>query len=147
MLFASDKKYFAVLYQICCQVAIMNFLLQKKDKPQFSLKSIENSNLFQRRVANCHNDNHEFSRQMLIKLNHVAADDKNDKFTNTTSGKSADNSPSNGTRFQTFGGVGGNMESQLGKSVTIEVNRGFVLIRTHVVDGAISSKFNFTADV
>lgn len=41
--------------------------------------------------------------------------------------KSADNSPLSGTRFQTFSETtSGNMETQMGKSVTIEVNRGLV---------------------
>lgn len=113
----------------------MNYLLNKKTKPQFSLKSIDNSNLFQRRVTNptCHIDNHEFSREMLInyKLNNVAVDeDKNDriKITNTTTRKSANNSPSNGTRLQIFSEICGNMETQLGKSVKFEVNRWLVVV-------------------
>lgn len=90
---------------------------------------------------------------MLINygLNH---EDKNDIITNTMILKSADNSPaSNGTRFQTFSETSGNMEAQLGKSVTIEVNRGLVyalikiiLIRMsviHVGGSANSSKFSF----
>jgi hypothetical protein len=116
----------------------MNFLLSKKTKPQFTLKSIENSTLFQRRVTNtnCHIDNHNFSRQMLI--NYTAShEDKHDKITHTTTPKSADNSrsPSSGTRFQIFselGGAGNDMESQLGKAVTFEVNRGSVKVALSV---------------
>lgn len=120
----------------------MNFLMNKKTKPQFSLKSIENSNLFQRRASNsnCHIDNHEISRQMLINYTQLNHDDKNDKFTNTTLiQKNADKSPhtSNGTKFQTFSEIRRDMETQLGKAVKFEVNRGlvmrkaFILITTH----------------
>lgn len=111
----------------------MNFLLSKKPKSQpFTLKSIENSNLFQRRVSNtnCHIDNHNLSRQMLINYT-LSHEDKNDKTTNTTTPKSADNSrsPSTGTRFQIFSDIGGDdMETQLGKAVTFEVNRGSVKV-------------------
>lgn len=103
----------------------MNFLLNKKTKPQFALKSIENSNLFQRRVSNtnCHIDNQEISRQLLI---NYTPSDKSDKNTNTTDVKSADNRTPNGTRFQTFSEIGRDMETQLGKAVTFEVNRGSV---------------------
>lgn len=69
---------------------------------------------------------------MLINynLNHVAAaDEKNDKTksTNTFTPKSADNATPNGTRFQLFSEISGNMETQLGKSVKFEVNRGLVM--------------------
>lgn len=103
----------------------MNFLLNKKAKPQFSLKSIENSSLFQRRVSNsnCHIDNHAFSRQMLI--NYTLSQE--DKITNTITRRTADNSPSNGTiRIQLIGEFGGNMETQQGNAMKIEVNRGLV---------------------
>lgn len=106
----------------------MNFLLNKKTKPQFALKSIENSNLFQRRASNtnCHIDNHEISRQLLINYTPSSGVDKSDKNTNTTTVKSADNRTPNGTRVQTFSEIGRDMETQLGKAVTIEVNRGSV---------------------
>lgn len=108
----------------------MNFLLNKKTKPQFALKSIENSSLFQRRVSNtnCHIDNHEISRQLLINYTPSSGVDKSDKNTNTTVVKSADNRTPNGTRFQTFSEIGRDMETQLGKAVTFEVNRGSVNI-------------------
>jgi hypothetical protein len=107
----------------------MNFLLNKKTKPSFSLKSIENSNLFQRRVSNstCLIDNNEISRQMLMNynLNHVA--DKHDKITNTMTQKNADNSTSNGTKLVAINEIGRNsMETQLGKSLKIEINNGSV---------------------
>lgn len=105
----------------------MNFLLNKKTKPQFALKSIENSNLFQRRASNtnCHIDNHEISRQLLINYSPSSGVDKSDKITNTTNVNSADNRTPNGTRFQTFSEISRDMET-LGKAVTFEVNRGSV---------------------
>lgn len=114
-------------YSVNFRPVAMNFLLNKELKPQFSLKSIENSNLFQRRVSNtnCHIDNHVFSRQMLINYT-LSHEDKAEKNTNTPVRKIADNAQSNDTRFQTFGGIIGNMESQLGKAVKFEVNRGLV---------------------
>lgn len=103
----------------------MNFLLNKKTKPPFSLKSIENSNLFQRRVSNstCLIDNNEISRQMLINynLNHVA--DKHDKITNTMTPKNADNSTSNGTKFLTFNENGRN---SMEKKLKIQTYEGLV---------------------
>lgn len=100
----------------------MNFFLNKKPKPKFSLRSIENSNLFQRRVTSttCHIDNHEISRQTLIdyNLNIVAInDDKTDKTTNTTSPKIADNTPPIGTKIQNFSEMSGNQGIQLRKLI------------------------------
>lgn len=109
----------------------MNFLANKKTKPPFSLKSIENSNLFQRRASNstCLIDNNEIntSRQILINynLNHVA--DKHDKITNTMTVKNADNSTSKGTKFLTLNENGRNsMETQQGKSLNFQINNGLV---------------------
>lgn len=105
----------------------MNFFSHKKPKPQFSLKPIENSNLFQRRTSNinCHIDNHEISQQTHFnnQLNH---EDKNDKCTNTVTSKSADNSPVKSQRLQTFAEATRNMETNLGKAVKFEVSRGLV---------------------
>lgn len=124
----------------------MNFLLNKKPKPKFSLKSIENSNLFQRRVTSttCHIDDYEISRETLIeyKLNNVVVnDDKSDKITNTTSPKNADNTPPIGTKIQNFSEMSGNQGIQLRKLIQI-INCGSnsSLIRmslTHLVDGEI----------
>lgn len=48
----------------------MNFLVSNKTKPKFTLKSIENSSLFRRRVSNsnCHIDNYEISKASLLSL-------------------------------------------------------------------------------
>jgi hypothetical protein len=108
----------------------MNFLLNKKTKPPFALKSIENSNLFQRRVSNssCLIDNNELSRQMLMNFNsnHVVAD-KHDKITNTLTPKYADNSTFNDTKYLAINETArDSMETQLGKSLKIEINNGLV---------------------
>lgn len=63
---------------------------------------------------------------MLINYSPSSGVDKSDKNTNTTVVKSADSGTPNGTRFQTFSEVGRDMETQLGKAVTFEVNRGSV---------------------
>lgn len=108
----------------------MNYLLNKKAaKPQFSLKSIENSSLFKRRVsnANCHIDNHDLNHKMLINytLNHVAADMSDDKNTITTTLKIPDSE--NGTEILNISVVNTNMESQMGKSVKFDVKYGLEL--------------------
>lgn len=119
----------------------MNLLFNKKPKSPFSLKSIENSNLFQRRVSNSNFviDNHEFNRQMLLNydnsLIHAVDVDGNSNLTPllTTipgSGKSADKPQTTVTKYQVFAEdrrKQENMELSLGKSVTIEVN-GLVLL-------------------
>ena len=65
---------------------------------------------------------------MLINYSSSNKEDKHDKITNTVTRKSADNSSLeiNSTSFQTLSKTSGNMETQLGKSVLIEVNRGLV---------------------
>lgn len=130
----SDKNFighFFQLSQFCIsfQFDNMNFLVNKKPKPPFSLKSIENSSLFQRRVSNttCLIDNNPINRQMLINynLNHVA--DKHDKITNTMTPKGADNSTSDDRKNLTTSGFGRNsMECQLGKTLVFQVNNGSV---------------------
>lgn len=104
----------------------MNFIVSKKTKPQqFSLKSIDNSNLFQRRIF--HIDNQDPPPMLSnYKLNHVAGD-KNDKITNTPTMKNADNSPSNGANHKIIiCGNEGDMESVMAKAAKIEVNPGLV---------------------
>lgn len=114
-------------------------LFNKKPKSPFSLKSIENSNLFQRRVSNSNFliDNHEFNRQMLLNYDSSLIQAVNvDGNSNLTpllttipgSGKSADKLQTTVTKYQVFAEdrrKRENMELSLGKSVTIEVN-GFV---------------------
>lgn len=105
----------------------MNFLANKKTKPQFSLKSIENSSLFQRRVSNttCLIDNNEVNRQIL--MNYNSNHDKHDKITNTMTRKGADNSTSGDSKILTTSQNGRNpMESQLENSMIYEYSKGFV---------------------
>lgn len=118
----------------------MNILFNKKPKSPFSLKSIENSNLFQRRVSNSNFliDNHEFNRQMLLNYDSSLIQAVNvDGNSNLTpllttvpgSGKSADKPQTTTvTKYQVFAEdrrKRENMELSLGNTVTIEVN-GFV---------------------
>lgn len=102
----------------------MNFLANNKTKPPFSLKSIENSSLFKRRVSNTtFIDNNEVNRQMLINYNQNHVADKHDKKTNTMTQKNADN----GRKVTATSELGRNsMESQLGKTLIFEVNNGSV---------------------
>jgi hypothetical protein len=107
----------------------MNFLANKKTKPPFSLKSIENSSLFQRRVSNttCLIDNNEVSRQMLMNYSSNHAADNHDKITNTLTQKGADNSTSSDRRILTTNQNGRtSMESRLGESLIYEVCNGLV---------------------
>lgn len=102
----------------------MSYLSNKKAKPQFSLKPIENSNLFQRRVndANCHTDN-VFSRRLLI--NYTLS--QKDKITNTETRKNADTVQSKSTRIQSTSEIDRNMETHResqGKAVKIEITSG-----------------------
>lgn len=57
-------------------------------------------------------------------INYTLSQEDNDKITNTVTRKSADNSPLSGIRIQLISEIGRDMETQLGKAVTIEVNRG-----------------------
>lgn len=125
----TDKSFIGNLSQfvLSFHVETMNFLSGKKVKP-FSLKSIENSNLFQRRVSNttCLIDNNEISRHLLINYNSKNSADKHDKTTNTAVHKNADNS-TNFTKFIEINEVGRNsMENQSGKTLKIETNNGSV---------------------
>ena len=100
--------------------------MNKKTKPPFSLKSIENSSLFKRRVSNTtFIDNNEVSRQMLINYNRNH--DKNDKTTNTLTQKNADKTTVDCRKVTATTELGRNsMESQLGKTLTFEINNGSV---------------------
>ena len=113
----------------------MNTLFNKKPKSPFSLKSIENSNLFQRRVSNSNFviDNHEFHREMLLNYDSSLIQAVNiDGNSNLTpllttipSVESADKPQTTVTKYQVFTEdrrPRENMELSLGKSVTIEVN-------------------------
>lgn len=64
---------------------------------------------------------------MLIN-NGLIHKDKHDKITNTANGKSADNSSlkPKDSKIPPFSKISGKMETQPGKSVLIEANRGFV---------------------
>lgn len=105
----------------------MNFFVSKKPKTHFTLKPIESSSLFVRRASNsnCPTNNDAINRQMPINHN-LSHEDKQDKITNTVTRNSADNKFNNGKKFQAFSEIGGNMETQLGKSVLIQVNSGLV---------------------
>jgi hypothetical protein len=63
---------------------------------------------------------------MNYNSNHVVAD-KHDKITNTLTPKNADNSTFNDTKYLAINEIARNsMETQLGKSLKIEINNGLV---------------------
>lgn len=92
---------------------------------QFSIKNIESSNLFQRRIHHVE-PNYDF----------IGGDDTHESNTNTqkNSTDKNDNLKLNNTRELSSPGVGSGeknrssskMESQMGKSVKFEVNKGSV---------------------
>lgn len=108
----------------------MNYLVSNKNKPKFTLKSIENSNLFRRRVSNsnCLIDDYEISQKSLLSLqsNYDKSYDQIITHTNISpipmTPQNADNSTKQFARVLSFSEV----EMEQAKSAKFEVNRGLV---------------------
>lgn len=102
----------------------------EENNPKLVIKSIENSNLFQRRLHHDHDGSHNYDfiggHEDVQLTNHksntntLKSTDNNDKFTKLNNSK-------------THGG-GGKMDSQMGKSVKFEINKGSVL---KIIDSAL----------
>lgn len=97
-------------------------------KPGFSIKSVENSNLFQRRILHADNShNYDF-----VGIEDVEKELKTHKSKNTNTPKSTDNNDLNlsSTRQMKKSSLGdgsvSKMDSSMGKSVKFEIRSGSV---------------------
>jgi hypothetical protein len=92
-----------------------------ENNPKLIIKSIENSNLFQRRLHHDHDDGHNYdfigSREDVQLTNHKS---------NTNTLKRADNNDKITKSNNSVHGGGAKMEAQIGKSVKFEINKGSV---------------------
>lgn len=92
-----------------------------ENKPKLIIKSMENSNLFQRRL---HHDHDDDSHNYDFIGGHEDVQSRNHK-SNTNTLKSADKND-NFTKLNNSKGGGAKMEAQMGKSVKFEINKGSV---------------------
>jgi hypothetical protein len=121
------KRIVPIVNSICQN---MNFLVNNKTKPKFTLKSIENSNLFRRRASNsnCLIDDYEISKNSLLSLqsNYDKSYEQIITHTNITpipmTPQNADNTEILSARILSFSEV----EMEQAKSAKFEVNRGSV---------------------
>lgn len=116
----------------------MNFLVNNKTKPKFTLKSIENSTLFRRRVSNsnCHIDDAEISKHSLLSLQSSYDKSYDQIFTNTNispipmTPQNADSGNAKHiARVLSFSEVEVEVQQrrmEQAKSAKVEVNRGSV---------------------
>lgn len=118
----------------------MNFIANGKTKPKFTLKSIENSTLFRRRVSNsnCHIDDSEISKHSLLSLQSTYDKSYDQIFTHTNvspisipmTPQNADSgNTKNVARVLSFGEVEVEVQQQRmeqANSAKVEVNHGSV---------------------